>query len=149
MRTALALGLVVAAACVDDRARPGAACPSWEAEIETALAPCAACHGGAAPAGGYALTSYLGALGGGGDAEANAIAGDAGSRLLAVLDPATAEGPHAGQAALRALLQRHEGHRRLRRQTQATRAGIRGQPEFHLAAGGGVAPVAGQDEALL
>ena len=104
MRAALAIGLVAAAACVDERARPGAACPTWEGEIAAALAPCATCHGGATPAGDYPLTSYLGVLGGGADAEANAIAGEASSRLLAVLDPATAVGPHAGQAALRTLL---------------------------------------------
>lgn len=46
----------------------------------------AGCHAAPAPAAGYDLTSYLGALGTGSDAEANAIAGDSGSLILSKLD---------------------------------------------------------------
>ncbi|MBE7450006.1 MAG: CxxxxCH/CxxCH domain-containing protein [Kofleriaceae bacterium] len=94
--------------CADPRPRE-AACPSWQADVAAALAPCAGCHGGDAPAAGYDLSQYLGVLGGGSDDVANAIAGDAGSRLLAAIDPARVPAgdlDHGGQAALHALLSR-------------------------------------------
>ena len=107
MRAAVIAVLVCAATgCVDERARPGPACPTWQADIAPAISACAACHQGPTPAARYDLSSYLGALGGGTDEVANAIAGDGQSALLAVLAPATATGPHAGQSDLRTLLAR-------------------------------------------
>ena len=96
------------AACSEPRPSGPGACPSWQREVAAALAPCAECHGGATPAVGYDLTTYLGALGPGSDDTANAIAGDASSRLLSAIDPAApaAGAAHAGQGALHALLAR-------------------------------------------
>ena len=95
-----------AAGCVDERAPTGDACPTWQADVGPAMAAaCAGCHGGDAPAAGYDLTSYGGALGGGSDAIANAIAGDASSALLARLAGAT-DDAHRGHDGLRARLTR-------------------------------------------
>lgn len=98
-----AAGAMVAAAlgaCAERRAPAEGACVTWQSSVAPLLAGCTGCHGGAAPAAGYDLTSYLGALGGGSDELPDAIAGDAGSRLLTRLDPATADAPHqlAGEA---------------------------------------------------
>lgn len=106
MRGAAATLVAVAvAACASERPRDGVTCPTWREEVAPALAEtCSGCHGGAAPAAGYDLTSYLGALGPGSDQVANAIAGDATSAIARVIDPATASEPHAGQGALFALV---------------------------------------------
>jgi predicted CxxxxCH...CXXCH cytochrome family protein len=86
----------VGASCA--KARPvvgGERCESWKAEIGPLLgARCSSCHSGAAPAGRYATGTYLEALGAGTDAAPNVVAGDDASRLLAVLDPATADAVH-------------------------------------------------------
>src|SRR5437868_995698 len=90
---AFAMGVALTVSCA--RARTdvtGApACTSWKDEIGPLFTSrCASCHTGAQPAGRYDTGSYLGALGGGSDAVPNAIAGDAGSRLVTVLDPSPA-----------------------------------------------------------
>lgn len=95
------------AACAEPRAPvAGEVCVSWQGEVSARLASCTLCHGGAQPAGGYDLTSYLGALGGGGDDVSDAIAGDASSRLLTRLDPVAADEPHRVSDEARAVLRR-------------------------------------------
>lgn len=70
-------------------------CVSWKEEIGPLFgARCQTCHAGASPAGAYDTSSYTGVLAGGSDAVPNATAGDADSRLLVTLDPATAAGAH-------------------------------------------------------
>jgi predicted CxxxxCH...CXXCH cytochrome family protein len=95
----LLASLALTAACASERhVGDGAACVAWREDVEPAVGvACAGCHGGATPAGGYALTSYLGAL-------ADVIAGDASSKILSELDPQTADDTHRGFATLRALL---------------------------------------------
>jgi predicted CxxxxCH...CXXCH cytochrome family protein len=76
---------------------------TWKIDVAAQLAQsCGGCHGSTA-AGGYRTDSYLAAIDGPGPT-AVAIAGDASSRLLTILDPATAQSPHAGQGALYATL---------------------------------------------
>src|SRR5690349_12141969 len=88
-----------AAACSAERDRAPPT-TTWVEDIGPAFAArCTTCHAGDAPSAGYALDSYLGALGVGADAVANAIAGDEGSRLLAVLGGA-ADATHAAFADL-------------------------------------------------
>ncbi len=110
MRVEVIAGLsaAVAAACATERPRDQA-CPTWQSEVAPALAACIGCHGGAAPAARYQLTSYLGALGPGSDQVSNAIAGDPGSVLLVAVDPArvpATDVDHAGHGALHAVLTR-------------------------------------------
>lgn len=57
---------------------------------------CGSCHAGAEAAGGYDVGSYLGALGRRADGTATIVAGDATSRLLQTLAPASATPPHRG-----------------------------------------------------
>ncbi|MNF89219.1 hypothetical protein D3C84_717350 [compost metagenome] len=64
----------------------------------------------------------------------------------AQLDVTLAAQQRLGQ---RTLLGRNKGHRRLAGQTQMPRPGVGRQPELDLGAGGGIAPMSGQDEALL
>lgn len=105
-RHALLAALAAAAvACAERRDLPSPACVTWPSDVAPLLAGCTACHGGAQPASGYDLTTYLGALGGGGDEVPNAIAGDAGSRLLARLD-AAGDDAHRVPAATREVLGR-------------------------------------------
>src|SRR6266700_4486726 len=92
-----ALGAVISASCA--KARPdviGAPrCASWKDEIGPLFTSrCQGCHAGKSPAGSYDTSSYLAVLGGGSDGVPNAIAGDAGSRLVTVLDPSSADGVH-------------------------------------------------------
>jgi predicted CxxxxCH...CXXCH cytochrome family protein len=81
------IALLGVGACVSQRTRADdRPITFWVGEIEAVVAgACGGCHGGEAPAGGYQLTTYLGALGAGSDATANAIAGNPDSRLLAIL----------------------------------------------------------------
>lgn len=97
----LLLALASVAACSERRDRPEPLdCAVWQGEVgEHLTMHCGDCHGGAEPAGGYALTSYHGALGGGSDEVANAIAGDADSLLLRYLE-APPDDTHAAHAAL-------------------------------------------------
>ncbi len=95
-------------ACAEPRQSAGPVCITWESGVAPLFAACTRCHGGDAPAAGYDLTSYLGALGGGADAVADAIAGDASSRLLTRLEEARAQAqdeahqlPAEGLAAVR------------------------------------------------
>lgn len=85
-RTIAALGFALGlAACSEERVKPAPAEPcnvSWKGHVADMLAACTSCHGGDAPAAGYDLSSYLGALGGGTDQRPNAIAADPSSRLL-------------------------------------------------------------------
>lgn len=94
--TALALlaGAAMMIGCAETRAPGAKVCPSWKTTVAPLLAGCTGCHGGESPAAGYALTSYLGALGGGSDELPDAIAGDARSRLLVQLSPETADEAH-------------------------------------------------------
>jgi predicted CxxxxCH...CXXCH cytochrome family protein len=93
----LLLLFVFAGACA--KARPvvdGSRCVSWKDQIGPLFASeCASCHTGATPAGAYSTDTYLGVLGGGSDAVPDAVAGDASSRLVTVLDPATVDAAHA------------------------------------------------------
>lgn len=102
-----AIGLVVMAGfagCAKTRSE-GPPIVTWNANVGRLFeAHCVECHGGDDPAGGYDLTSYLGALGSGSDDVPNAIAGDASSTLLTVLG----QGAHAGylDEAQKALVER-------------------------------------------
>jgi len=105
VRALVVIGLVsLLGGCQRERARPEVSdCPTWTSDVASLLAErCVGCHGGQPPAAGYDLTSYLGALGSGSDPVANAIAGDAASKLLAVLAPEDAT--HAALLDNRALL---------------------------------------------
>jgi predicted CxxxxCH...CXXCH cytochrome family protein len=78
---------------------------TWRDDLAAPLAArCGGCHGGAAPAAKYDLTSYLGALGAGSDAVANAIAGNPESVLVTAIDPAHADPIHAPMADLAPLV---------------------------------------------
>ena len=106
-RAALALALLLGAACAEERERATAErCLTWQGAVAPQLATCVTCHGGQAPAAGYDLSTYLGALGGGADAQPNAIAGEESSRLLTRLAPATADAPHQVAAETLAALRR-------------------------------------------
>src|SRR5688572_22531482 len=82
--------VATASGCAEERPREETmSCAAWTEEVAPVVAErCGGCHGGAAPAGGYDLSSYLGALGGGSDAVPNAAAGDGESALLARLEQA-------------------------------------------------------------
>lgn len=90
---------IAVAGCVSERG-PAAARPTtfWIGEVDALVAEaCGGCHGGDAPAGGYDLSSYLGALAPDRDGAPRAIAGDPASRIIAVL---TADDPiHADVVA--------------------------------------------------
>lgn len=96
----VAMALLAGAGCAEPRSSSAMARVTWQGDIAALVAPCTECHGGAAPAAGYSLASYAGALGGGSDQVPNAIAGDAGSRLLRRLEEASEADVHhlAGQA---------------------------------------------------
>jgi predicted CxxxxCH...CXXCH cytochrome family protein len=98
----------LAAACAEERPRPeDSACPTWKDDVGPALADaCGTCHGAAAPGGDYRLDSYLGALGPGSDATANAVAGDPLSLLVTAIAPAGASEPHTGFGEVHALVAR-------------------------------------------
>ncbi|HEU0035834.1 MAG TPA: CxxxxCH/CxxCH domain-containing protein [Kofleriaceae bacterium] len=85
-------------ACSNERElAPAGELTTWKDDVAPLVAQqCASCHGGADPAAGYDLTTYLGALGKGDDDVANAIAGDASSKLLAKLDGDELDDLHAG-----------------------------------------------------
>jgi predicted CxxxxCH...CXXCH cytochrome family protein len=91
-------GLAVAlalASCAEERPRAGTPCATWQDDIAPLVAEhCAGCHGGDAPAGGYDLTDYGGALGPGSDSVSNARAGDEGAALVQRVAPATADDIH-------------------------------------------------------
>lgn len=93
---ALSLGVVVSACA---KGRPEVAgtprCETWQDDVGALFTRrCQTCHTGARPAGGYDTSTYLGVLAGGSDTVPNATAGDPTSRLLGVLDPATADDVH-------------------------------------------------------
>ena len=94
--------LIAVAGCTTDRARAAPApLVTWNDDVEAIVgARCASCHMGTAAAAGYDLTSYLGALGNGLDATANAIAGDEQSIILSKLEDEV----HAGLADVIPLL---------------------------------------------
>lgn len=94
--------------CADERPRERhARCATWAADIQPVLADaCVACHGPSMRAGEYDLSTYLGALGAGTDRVANAVAGDASSLVLRVLDPAGADDTHAPFTGLHATVSR-------------------------------------------
>jgi predicted CxxxxCH...CXXCH cytochrome family protein len=110
VRAVLLLAVSITA-CAAERSRDDA-CPAWQGDVQAALAACTSCHGGAAPAGSYDVSTYLGVLGTGTDDVANAIAGDTASRLVTAIDPARVapgDDAHAGQGELHALLARWAG----------------------------------------
>jgi predicted CxxxxCH...CXXCH cytochrome family protein len=79
----------------------GRRCIDWKDDVGPRLQEsCGGCHSGDAPAGGYDVTQYLQAIGAARDGGVEAAAGDPGSRLLSVLDPATADATHQPFAAL-------------------------------------------------
>ncbi len=70
-------------------------CSSWREDIEPVFAlRCTSCHSGAAAAGRYDVSTYLGALGYEGPRTV-ATGGDPTSPLLQILDPASADAVHA------------------------------------------------------
>ncbi len=88
----VALAAIAFAGCTEAREAP-APRPTWRTEIGPLVGTaCVECHGVARAEGAYRLDGYPAALGGGSDATANAISGDAGSRLLTALQEPT----HAG-----------------------------------------------------
>ncbi len=94
----LLLSSALIAACSTVRPPEGGrrACVSWVDEVDAVLTGgCADCHSGNQPDGSYDTTTYLGILGNGLDDVPNVVAGDAASRLLAVLDPSAADADHA------------------------------------------------------
>jgi predicted CxxxxCH...CXXCH cytochrome family protein len=98
-----AAGLCAVASCAKARAVAGTTepCVTWKDQIGPLFADrCQGCHSGAAPAGQYQTDSYAGVLGGGSDATPDAIAGDPTSRLLATLDPTTADEVHRAVSAV-------------------------------------------------
>lgn len=83
------------AACSTPRSAPPPMV-TWRHDVKPLLAAqCVSCHSGETPAGSYTLDTYLGTLGNGSDDTANAIAGEAKSKLLTIL----ASGDHAGYLA--------------------------------------------------
>ena len=57
--------------------------PSYATDVQPIFsANCITCHGTSSPSGGYSLTSYAGATGGGSDSVPNVIAGSADSSKL-------------------------------------------------------------------
>lgn len=91
---------VAAAGCADEREGPVATdLTTWVDDVAPAIAGrCTGCHTGATPAGGYDLGSYLGALGSGSDGVANAIAGDAGSKIVVMVSTDAMHAPVADLA---------------------------------------------------
>lgn len=94
---------LLATACSDPRPfEPGweRSGLTWTKDVGPLLAAsCGGCHAGAQAQGGFDATSYLGAIGAGGPTRF-AVAGDASSRILAVLDPARADRSHRGFEAV-------------------------------------------------
>lgn len=98
---ALAAALAQVASCARERASADPPCVTWQDDIGPLLAMrCGDCHSGDAPAGGYELGDYGGALGPGSDEVSNARAGDPDAALLAYLDPARADAVHAAYGDL-------------------------------------------------
>ena len=102
----MALALTALGCSQERTVAPPDACLTWQSFVAPLLSTCTQCHGGATPAASYDLTSYLGALGGGADDLANAVAGDASSRLLTRLAPSAADAPHQVAAETLAAVRR-------------------------------------------
>jgi predicted CxxxxCH...CXXCH cytochrome family protein len=98
--TVCAALLLLLVACSKERERDAPVeCVSFQDEIGSLFQErCVECHGGDDPAGRYALERYGDVLGPGSDDVSNAIAGDATSRLVTVLDPERADATHAPHA---------------------------------------------------
>jgi predicted CxxxxCH...CXXCH cytochrome family protein len=78
------------------------ACPNWEEQIKPLFdQKCLACHAPTSSQGGYDVSRYDLAVGTG--PVPDIVVGDANSKLLTTLDPASATGPHAGMADVYAL----------------------------------------------
>lgn len=91
----LAALLALTSSCARDRAEPEPVCLSWEDDIGPLLhEPCVPCHNSPTARGDYRLTSYLEAVGHGAASGRVALPGDERSRLLAALDPRTANERH-------------------------------------------------------
>lgn len=97
------VALALAGGCAEPRPPSATVRVSWQGDVAPLLAACRDCHGGEAPAAGYSLTTYLGALGGGSDEVPNAIAGDASSRLLVEVEAPRDEAHHLPDAAVAVL----------------------------------------------
>jgi predicted CxxxxCH...CXXCH cytochrome family protein len=98
-RRMVLLMLALASACASERDRESngdgdgdGPTLTWDEPIGALVAErCSSCHGTVSPAGAYDLTTYLGALSGGSDEVANAVAGERSSRFLTVLADAQHE----------------------------------------------------------
>lgn len=88
-------GLLLAAGCETERPPFGAPiCRAWKADVSALVAArCAECHAGPEPAGGYDLSTYLGAVALGSDGVARIKGGDADSRILTIF---AADAVHSG-----------------------------------------------------
>lgn len=83
-------------ACAEEREYgQRAPCVAWKQDVGALLEErCVGCHGGDDPAGGYALDTYLRALGDGSDDAPNIVSGDAMSALLVKIAPGSADAVH-------------------------------------------------------
>jgi predicted CxxxxCH...CXXCH cytochrome family protein len=114
------------------------ACPDWQDQIGPLFQEkCSQCHspGDGGPAqGGYDVTTYNLALGTG--TAPDVVAGNINSKLLSVLDPTTATGPHAGMDDVYTLARTWVVDCRATFLNQATSVHTAGvldptQPDFH------------------
>lgn len=106
-RAALLVVVLVAAGCGEARstALSPSQCATWQDTVGPRLRErCGGCHGGPTPAAGYDVGTYLGTLAADEQGVARALPGEAGSRLLAVLDPVSADANHRPFVGLRAEL---------------------------------------------
>jgi predicted CxxxxCH...CXXCH cytochrome family protein len=114
------------------------ACPNWQDQIGSLFQErCSRCHSlsdAGQPEGGYDITSYNLALGTAGNPVV--IAGSISSKLLSVLDPAAATGPHVGMNDVYALARKWVVDCRATFLNQANSVHTAGvmdptQPDFH------------------
>jgi predicted CxxxxCH...CXXCH cytochrome family protein len=110
-------------------------CPNWQEQVEPLFKEkCVACHGPGNAQGGYDVSRYDLALGT--DAAPEIVIGDASSKLLTTIDPASAAGPHAGFSDVYALAKTWVVECRasfLNESKSVHTAGVmnRTQPDFH------------------
>lgn len=106
---------------------------AWREDIQPLFAArCASCHSGATPAGSYDVSKYTAALGD--RAAPVAVAGEAGSKLLQVLDPSKADATHQPVSDVFARVQKWVVEDRLAYLKSAVHTGgllLPGEPDFH------------------